>query len=106
VTNQLISFEGSGDDTVRVIIDGTPTEFEAYNAEEGAQFHVVSRSGQMQVTVRADPNSDCWGVEVGQTSDVYPNPGWETKLEQSPDCDFATRVTITAPTDAELVFNP
>jgi hypothetical protein len=98
----LFSFEGASDDIALVIIDGVPAEYDAY---DGAQFHIVSRQGQVQVTLEIDDDSGCWSVALGQTSTAYPIPKWarEAILEQSPDSDAATRITLTAPADAELV---
>ncbi|AVP71290.1 hypothetical protein [Prescottella equi] len=101
MTSQLFSFEGASDDTAVVIVDGTPSEYDAYN---GAQFHLLSKHGQMQVSLDLDNDSGCWMVAVGQTSEAHPVPSWPIALEQSKDCDYAVRVTITAPADAQVVM--
>ena len=103
MTTQLISFEGADDDTALVITDGIPEAYDAYN---GAQFHIVSRQGQIQVTLDIEDNSGCWDVAVGPTDEAHPVPVWARNVvvEQSPDSDYSPRVTFTAPIDANLVF--
>ncbi|NKZ84614.1 hypothetical protein GS982_20695, partial [Rhodococcus hoagii] len=64
MTNKLFSFEGASDDTAVVIVDGAPKECDAYN---GAQFHLLSKHGQMQLSLHLDDDSGCWMVAVGQT---------------------------------------
>ncbi|MBM4469860.1 hypothetical protein GS982_19890 [Rhodococcus hoagii] len=101
MTNKLFSFEGASDDTAVVIVDGAPKECDAYN---GAQFHLLSKHGQMQLSLHLDDDSGCWMVAVGQTSEAHPVPNWPIALEQSKDSDYAVRLTVTAPADAEVVM--
>ncbi|SLG39789.1 Uncharacterised protein [Mycobacteroides abscessus subsp. abscessus] len=96
----LISFEGASDDLALVIIDGVPEEYDAYH---GAQFHIVSRHGQMQVTLDLDDKSGCWSIGLGPTSEIHPMPDWPVTMSASKDFDYTPRITITAPADAELV---
>lgn len=97
---KLISFEGASDDIALVVVDGTPEEYDAYS---GAQFHIVSRTGQMQVNVDLDDNSGCWMIGLGQTDEAHPMPDWPVSQAQSTDADYSARVSISAPDDAHLV---
>ncbi|WP_052062023.1 hypothetical protein [Rhodococcoides fascians] len=102
MTTKPISFEGASDDIAYVTVDGRPDEYDAYEGAN-AQFHIISRSGQMQVTVALDDNSGCWGITVGQTDEAHPLPSWPVNVVQSKDTDYSSRLTVTAPHDAVLV---
>lgn len=100
--SQTISFEGYSDDIAAVTTDGTSREYDAY---DGAQFHLISREGQMQVSVTADPNSGCWHVVIGQTDEVHPLPTWPLYAKQSCVCQYSASLTVEAPDDTELVVH-
>lgn len=97
----LYSFEGAADDTAVVIVDGEPSDYDAYN---GAQFHLINRHGRMQITLDVDDNSGCWEIGLGQTSEAHPMPDWPVAVCQSPEDDHSARVTITTPAGTELVW--
>lgn len=101
--SKLISFEGASDDLAYVIENGRPEEYDAYNGH--TQFHIISREGQLQVTVALDADSGCWGITVGQTDEAHPLPNWPLAIEQSRDTDYSARLTITAPDSATLVVS-
>jgi hypothetical protein len=96
---RTITFEGASDDLVYVNDDGDVEEYQAY---DGAQFHLVSSAGQMQVTVKVDDASGCWTPAPGQTSEAFHAPGWPIKLDQAPDCEYSARLTVEAPSDTEV----
>ncbi|MGW5267171.1 hypothetical protein ACWEQ4_00835 [Rhodococcus sp. NPDC003994] len=98
--SQCITFEGASDDIAIVIVDGAVEEYDAYH---GAQFHLVARTGRLQITLDLNDESGCWSIGIGQTDDAHPVAAWPIAVAPSPDCDHSARVTITAPADARLV---
>ncbi|WP_032381013.1 hypothetical protein [Rhodococcoides fascians] len=96
-----ISFEGASDDLAYVIVDGRPDEYDAY---DGAQLHIVSRAGQLQIDLDLNRESGCWAISASQTDETHAFPKWPITITQSPDCGYSTRLTVTAPDDARVVI--
>ncbi|WP_280273401.1 hypothetical protein [Nocardia wallacei] len=98
------SFSGKNDDTAVVVtaddFEGRRDEFDAYS---GAQFHIVSATGELRVRLDDDPDTGCWNIAVGPTNETRPVPAWPITLGPATDNDHTGRLTIEAPADATLI---
>lgn len=93
--SRTLTLAGFSDDVAILTDDGAPAEHDAYN---GAQFHLIAPTGQMQIALTLDDNSGCWHVALGQTDEAHPMPKWPIATSQA-DADYSVLVTIEAPDD-------
>jgi hypothetical protein len=94
---QIATFYGSSDDLVEVAGVSGADEFNV-NSDLTPAI-TFNLGGQMRVHAFYD---GCWSFAVGQVDEDLPLPLWPLRIEQSPENNYSTQLTIECPDDVQL----